>query len=204
MEFTEIVKFFSTYSKHILKAALVAGLAGTILFFAVPVKHIATGSFYIHRNVEGTTGRYFTYEGYYGQQTAQAYTNTVIALLESTDIKKKALENTGLPVNERSLRRVSKQIDVTKEAPQLITLKVKGNSETNAAALFTSISNNMVDTATALNSGGDPALLISPVGDPVVNTAYRSLPVNFLLGVSLGFISATLWYAFKRYLKGQV
>ena len=202
MELKELTQFFKLFGVKILSSGITAGLLGVILYYVLPVRFIATGSFYIHRAVEGTTNRqYFTYEGYYGQQTAQAYTNTVIAILESTDMQKKALEKMDLTVNEQNLRKVSKQIKVVKEAPQLVSVTVKGNTPKNASELFTNISGITIETAKDLNSRGDPALLISPVDEPVVKEIFRNVFINFFAGLVLGVTVSIPGFAFYKYFK---
>ena len=199
-----MLNFFKANALSLLLVSLVFGIAGVGLYYGLPVKYVASGSMYVKRAIEDGKGTYFTYEGYYNQQTAIAYTNTVMGLLESVDIRSKALQDLNMKVNEFSLRKLGKQVKVKKTGNQLITLNVTGASPQYAQALWTALALNTVNTAETLNKDSDRFLTISLVNQaPVVKEAFRNVWLNFFAGVGLGFLSTTMLLGVKTYLKEQ-
>ncbi len=195
MEFKQLVKVFKKNVSNIGIYGLLGALIALILYFW-PSKYHTIGSFYVKRGVD-TSIEFFTYEGYYAQQTALAYTNTVMALFESVDVQSKTLQNTGKNVNENTLQKISKNTKVKKSGPQLITLTVKGNSPEESKIIWNSLAQETTTAITQINSNGDPKLSISMVADePVTKKQFKSLsiylPAGLLLGVALGLLIISL------------
>ena len=189
MEVKDIVTFLKKNYLYILLTGLVFSSLGAVLYYAIPATYNATGSFFIKRDVDNSTGNYFTYEGYYSQQTALSYTNTLTGIFESEDIKSKALINLSTEVNEQSLRKLGQNMKIKKSGPQLITLIVKGNTSQNAKSAWLAVTKATITTADFLNINGDSKLTISQLAeDPVVKMAFRNLYVNILTGFGLGIL----------------
>jgi capsular polysaccharide biosynthesis protein len=190
MELKEIVKNLKKHNKILFLSAVVGILCGYLVYLA-PKPYYATGSFYIKRAVDSTKFKYFTYEGYYAQQTGLSYTNNVLALLESLDIRKEAMENLNLPTDTINLRKYSSMIRVKKSGPQIITLTVKGKTPTQAEGLWNSIANTAISKNEKININGDPLLSISRVSEsPVVRD--QSKPLWLCLVVGFVFIPSFL------------
>lgn len=190
MEVKNIIIFLKKNYLHILLTGLVLSFIGAVLYYIVPATYDATGSFFIKRGVDNnSTGNYFTYEGYYSQQTALSYTNTLTGIFESEDIKSKALINLGIEVNEQSIRKLGRNMRVKKSGPQLITLTVKGSTHQNAQAAWLAITRETITTANFLNTNGDSKLTISQLNEnPVIKMSFRNLYVNVLVGFGLGIL----------------
>lgn len=199
MELFEIITFLKKNLRIIALFSLLGIALGTAIYFMLPQKYQAIGSLYIHRATEKGDGTFFTYEGYYGQQTAQTYTNTVIGLLESTSLKKDALNNLNIPVTDQSIRKLSQQIKVKKSSPQLITLTVKDTTPQKAFELWQFLSAETIETTRRLNQTGDPLMQISVVRDPVIKDEFRSLPLNLLAGLLLGTMTGVFGTALFSY-----
>lgn len=189
MEVKDIVIFLKKNYLHILLTGLILSSVGAVLYYLIPATYDATGSFFIKRNIDSSTGNYFTYEGYYSQQTALSYTNTLTGIFESEDIKSKALIDLGTKVNEQSIRRLGRNMKIKKSGPQLITLTVKGNTSEGAQATWLAITKATITTANFLNTNGDSKLTISQLNEnPVVKMSFRNLYVNLLVGFGLGIL----------------
>ncbi len=186
MELAEIIKILK---KNITTVAVIA-LLGTVigvLVYVIPPRYISTGSFFVTRTVESSQA-YFTYEGYYSQQTAAAYTNTAAALLESVDLRTKALELAKIDPSEKNLRKYAKYIDVKKKAPQLITLTVKEMTKERSSQLWNSLAQTLITSSEGANRLGDQNLKIVKISDnPVVKPEYKSIYVDGLTGLVGGF-----------------
>jgi len=205
MELRDILKTLSKYKNTIVITTIMGALVGLISYYLLPTKYTAVGSFYIKRATESTGIKtYFTYEGYYAQQGALSYTNTVVALLESLDIRNKALQKLNLAVNEESLRKYGKLINVRKMGPQLITLTTEGNIDTEAKTLWNALSDTLLETTAEVNKDGDPKLSISKVAEePVVKTTYKALWLNTLIGAGTMFSLSIFWVSFREYFKTE-
>jgi capsular polysaccharide biosynthesis protein len=201
MELFEALNFINKNKKSILLVTLLFGLIGLGTYFILPKKYLATGSFYIQRSTENSGGKYFTYEGFYGQQTALTYANTFIGFLESENTKKKALQTLGVPATESTLRKLGKQIDVKKSAPQIILLSVKDKEPLGAENLWNFIALDSLTTVKNLNQTGDAALQISQIGSPVVKEQYSNMILNVFAGLGAGFLLGVFGAAFSQYLK---
>ena len=203
MELKEIIRFLLNNTKIVIGFGLFFAFLGAGVYFAPPGRYLAEGSFYVHRQVEIGVEEHFTYEGYYGQQAALSYTNTVIWLFEDASIKKQTLEDLNIPADEKNLRKINKQVRTKKPAPQLVNLTVKGATPVEAEGLWTALSDNTLQTAQTLNAEGDPLLRITAVGDPVVRKIYENILINTALGLILGLIAGTAIAALVQYRKEE-
>lgn len=201
MELKQIYYTLKNY-KLVLLAAFIFGAAAGFAAFNFPRKHIATGSFYINRSVEFGNTRYFTYEGYYGQQNALAYANTVTALLESADLKSKSLQKLNISPNENNLRKLSRSISIKKTGPQLIVLAVKGNDAKSAVDTWNSLASTLLDTNKTINDNGDPFINISKISDsPVIQTEYRPLWLCISMGILFFDTLVIIYISLREYFK---
>jgi len=200
MELKETIKLLIKNRFEITFFVLLGLIVSTVIYM-LPQKYISSGTFYISR-ITGSNSEFFTYEGYYGQQTALSYTNTVAALLENTDLRSKAMKNLGITIDELTLRRVQKLISIKKDGPQLITLTVKGRNYDESRNLWESLSKSLMETTTEINMRGDPNLSITKISaEPVVKLEYRSLWLNLSAGFGLGLALGIVFISFKEYLK---
>jgi capsular polysaccharide biosynthesis protein len=203
MELKELIYFLREKALKITIISAVFGIAAVVLYYTLPINYQATGSFYVQRAVETAENNgFFTYEGYYGQQTALTYASTLIGLFESTDIKKQALEEIGVQPTNENLRRFDRHVRVKRTSPQLITLTTKAKTPQEAESLWRAVSSTALLAANTLTSQGDADLRIDPVSmDPLVKEEYRNLYVNILAGLALGLLFAVTSLALINYLK---
>ncbi len=201
MELKDILKTLKENKKLLLIGITIGILAG-YSFFLLPQKYIASGSFYITRKTEEMSQEFFKYEGYYSQQAALSYTNTIAALFESLDITSKSLEKLNISTNEKNLRKYQKRINVVKAGPQLITLTVKEENFNLAKDFWNTLADTTINESLEMNKNGDTNLNVSKVSkEPVVKEAYKSLPLDIVLGGILGGVFSLLYAAVNEYLK---
>jgi capsular polysaccharide biosynthesis protein len=201
MELNEIVKNLRKHNKILLFAAIV-GILGGYLFYLAPKPYYATGSFYVKRAVDTTKFQYFSYEGYYGQQAGLSYTNTVLALFESLDVRYEALNSINLPTDIDSLKKYSGMIKVKKTGPQIITLTIKGKTLQKAEDLWNSISSTTIEKSKQININGDPLLSISKISEnPVVKIQYKPLWACVVFGFVLTPLFVIFYHSLKGYFK---
>jgi capsular polysaccharide biosynthesis protein len=200
MEIKEIVKKLAKFKVQIVISIILGALLGVATYF-LPPKYISSGSFYIKRSISGEKN-YFTYEGYYGQQTALSYTNSVTALAESLDIKRLVLDKLNIDVNEESLRKLSRMIKIKKTGPQIILITVKADSYTTSENIWNKLSESLLTTTYEINKDGDPNLMVEKVSErPVVKEGYRSIILFGFAGSLISFTIFSFYICFKEYLK---
>ena len=115
MELKKITKTIEK-NKFFLITASFIGLILGIIFYFLPSKYISSGSFYVSKKTDNSL-EFFTYEGYYAQQSAITYADSVVNLAKSVDIKKDVLEKMNQPINEKNLRELNKSIKIKKAGP---------------------------------------------------------------------------------------
>ncbi len=195
-----MVKFFKANIKMLLVFSLLSGGLGAAAYFFLPTKYYASGSIFVKRVIYPYSETHFTYEGYYGQQAAVSYTNSVIGLIESEDIHAQALQKIGISVTEKSLRVVDRKIKTIKSGPQIINLVTKEKSPEKTEELWSAVADSTLETAEALKTGGDPYINVAKVSDrPIVKEGYRNLPLFSFLGIGLGLLFSTSVLSVKNY-----
>jgi capsular polysaccharide biosynthesis protein len=198
MELKDLFKVIKKHKNVLLSFAVLGVILGALVY-SLPTKYISTGSLYIKRAADTSTN-FFTYEGYYSQQTALSYTSTVVGLLESVDIQSKALNKLNIPVDETTLRKYARYIKVKKSSPQIVELTVKGNSVESSKNLWEAVANEAVVVTQQLNANGDNKLDVSKISSqPVVKREYKSLWINIPAGILLALGLGVFIVSLKEY-----
>ena len=201
MELRNLIKKLNAHRLLLLAFFFVGGVLGAT-YFSLPGNYTATGSLFVKRAVDLTRFNYFAYEGYYGQQTALSYTNTLVAMMESIDLRKNSLDRLGIQVNEQSLIKYSRQIKVKKAGPQLITLTVKDRDFVNAQTLWNAVADSTIEISRNVNQTGDPFLNISKISEePVIKPQYKPLWLCLPIGMMFGFVAGVFLVTVKEYFK---
>ncbi len=173
------------------------GLAANYL---LPPWFYASGSLFVKRAVYPYAEDHFTYEGYYGQQAAIEYTNSIISLIESEDVRAATLQKLGADINEKNLRTYDKKIKTTKAGPQVITVTTRGKTREDAEALWKSVTDSTLASVTKISSANDPFIGITKISEkPVLKENYTDPSVFSVTGMLIGFALSTLVLAVKSY-----
>lgn len=200
MEIKDIYKKLTKHKTNLLLSLLTGALLG-IIFYFLPSKYVASGSFFVNRKTSAESD-FFTYEGYYGQQTALSYTNSILSLMESIDIKRMVLESNKMPLNSKNMNVLNRIISVKKTGPQVISLVVKGKTYEEAKRLWNSVSNVTMAATYEINRNGDENLSISPVSpQPLVGLPYKSVYLYGIVGTLASFTVASFFICLKEYFK---
>ena len=201
MELKEIIKILNKKRREIGLFIICGGLLGLAMSF-LPGKFKTEISYFVGRAADKPSTEFFTYEGYYAQQTAQSYTNTAIALLESQDLKRFVLSELGFPVTDINIRKLSRNYRVSKNGPQVITLSVTDYDYAKSLNTFTAISSKFLETGEKISSGTDENISVTSLSnEPVLRQEQRPF-INYLLGGLLtGLAVSLLKIALKEYLR---
>lgn len=184
-----------------LIVCILVGLLAGILFHFLPSNYIASGSFYITRK-EDNSESFFTYEGYYSQQTATTYTNSVVALAESVDVKKQVLEKVDLPIDDQNIRKINKSMSVKKTGPQIINITFKDKDLKKVKTIWQSISDILIETSKEINLNGDGKLTVVKISEePFIKEGYKTLWMTGVAGIIFGCSLGLLIVSLKEYFK---
>ncbi len=200
MELRDILKKIRK-NRGLLAIFISMGLIAGVLFYLLPSNYIASGSFYVTRK-EDNSESFFTYEGYYSQQTATTYTNSVVALAESVDVKKQVLNKLDIPVNTQNIRKINKSVSVKKTGPQIVNITLKDKDLDKAKTLWEGVSEILIDTSKEINLEGDGKLSVVKISEePFIKETYKPLWITSVAGILFGFSLGMLIIGLKEYFK---
>lgn len=184
----------------VLISTLTAGVLGVLAYYFLPLRYYATGSLFVRRSIYPYSEDHFTYEGYYGQQAAMAYANSVIGLIESDDVLAQTLSSLDMEVDQTSLRKYHKKIRTVKSGPQLIELITKEESPQEAEALWQATADSTIAAINNISRVNDPFVGVLKVSEqPVVKEGYRDLVTFSLAGAGAGLVLSLLYITIFTY-----
>jgi capsular polysaccharide biosynthesis protein len=202
MELKKCLTVISRYKIILVISIFVGALFGGI-YYLLPNHFTATGLLYVRRSIDSSMFKYFSYEGFYAQQTAQSYTNTVFALLGSVNIRSAALKKMGIADTEANLFRYGMMIKSKKVGPQIINLTITGKTSKEAGDLWNAVGETITESVKSSNNlGGDPNLSVVKMGDsPVVRIQYKPLWACLPVGSVVLFTFTLLLISAREYFK---
>ncbi len=181
---------------------LIGAIAAAAIAYTTPDAYLATVSIYVQKEAAPPNANYFTYEGYYAQQTAAAYTETALKLLENDEIIKRAAESANLPTDVNSIATLKGNITSKLDAPQLIQIEVTMPKLEQAAGLAEGLSQAVRTRTAEINKTGDASLTIEQINqDPYVVMVRPILWLYATVGAVIGLILAAIAAAFWTYIR---
>lgn len=209
MELFAYFKYLITYWVWLVVGMVAGGVvAGSIAATAADA-YMASVSIYVQKEAAPANANYFTYEGYYAQQTAAAYTETALKLLENDEIIQRAAESADLPTDVGSIAGLKGSVVSKLEAPQLIKIDVTMPSHDQAAGLAEGLSQAVRTRTAEINRTGDASLSIEQVNEEPYVILVRPLiwlyvTVGVIAGLILSALAAAFWtYLRHHYAKGK-
>ncbi len=204
MELIEYLRHLYRYKIWLLVGVIIGGLVGGILANSAKDQYQAATSLYIQRKTEAPNSQYFTYEGFYAQQTAVNFTDTAIKLLMTDEIISEAAKLAGYEKTPQQIGALKGSIVVKKDAPQLITVRITQPSRDQADNLATGLSQAIKQRTIDLNQYGDSSLSIEQVeSTPLVNLVRPSVVIYTVIGAFVGLIFAMMASALWAFIKAQ-
>lgn len=185
------------YVKYIIKywlwlaIGLMAGVAIAVgVAINTPDAYQATVSIFVQKEAAPPNANYFTYEGYYAQQTAASYAETAQQLLKNDEIVKRAAQTANLSTDVKSISTIKKRIITELESPQLIRVDITMPQRDQAFELAEGLSQALKSRTSELNKTGDASLSTEQVNeDPFV---VKVRPLAWLYGVVGGLAGLVL------------
>jgi uncharacterized protein involved in exopolysaccharide biosynthesis len=192
MELIEYLRFLLKYWTWLVVGLAVGAAIGLGYAYTQKDMYRATISLFVQRQPDASSSstQYYTYDGFYAQQTAAAYTDNAIKLLTNDEIVTKAAQRAGLPTNEGSVAGLKSSIVAKKDAPQLIQLSVLLAKHDQAAAFSIGLAESLKARTNELNQEGDKRLAVDPVNTTPFVVLER--PILFLYGLAGGVLGLLL------------
>lgn len=185
----------------ILAAAAAVAVVVGIASVYWPTRYKSELTVYVQRVPEDPPAGDYTYDGFYAQQAAEAYTDTVEGFLQSRDIIRQALAASNLSTDTNMVRAVEKRLEVEKVAPQLINVSLTMETQNKATALIKEIAAVTKERAKTLNQQENEAMVIDLVNpDPLESSVKPWLELNVVVGFLGGLVIATSGVLLKGYL----
>jgi len=198
MELREYLRIIRKNLPLIAGLVVVSGAAAFFFSQNLPPTYTTSLTLYVKRQPTEPSDKYYTFDGYYSQQAAEKFTETVIGFLKSKDILLASAKLADLPTDQKSLEQLSSSIKIRQVAPQLVSLKVTQKDGGIAKKFCTALAQATTERINLLNQTGDKAIsvdLLNP--EPLVEKNEPKVVLNSLVGVLCGLL-AGLTYAFAR------
>lgn len=184
----------------VVPLALVGLVAGSAYSLTQPKAWEASATLYVHRSGAPTPVNVYDYDGYYSQQAAQQYTDTVIGLLKTQDIATRATQLVAEPADTAS--KILQSVQVKKTAPQLISLTVDRPTADEAKKDLVALAQAVDERSSSLNDQAGRTYKVELVtGQPLVGEASNNLMVNSGVGVAGGALLGLLLAFAAEYLR---
>jgi hypothetical protein len=180
---------------RLVTIAVVVGLTGVGLSAALPNRYTANGLLVVTRKADAPATEVFTYEGYYAQQSAEVYTTTFLAILQSPD-------NLALADTTSNPKRLARLIKAKRDGTHAISLAVKGQTAKDAVYLWERVATAASQTHSKLTTPSDPLLAVTKTpGSPVVLATYPEWPAVFGVSFTFSLLGMIATHVLLKYLK---
>lgn len=199
MELKEFIKFLNKHRNLILLTTAVCGLIAVFISVFQPIAYEASTSIYVRREAQLPTDKYYTYDGYYSQQAAKEYTDTVLGLLKTTAIARRAVELSNLAVSANDL---AGYLKTKKVSSQVINVSITRADEGQSRQMLAAVVNAVGERVNVLNQQGDNKFSVGPINtNPLITVVKPYWQIYIPLGILVGFGFGLLIASFREYSK---
>ncbi len=199
----ELREYFTIIKSNFpLLVILATGFGGLAFLVSqqIPPTYTASLTIYVKRQATEPSADYYTFDGYYSQQAAEKFTETVVGFLKSKDILLASAKLADLPTNQESLERLESSIKIKQVAPQLVSLKIEQEDGWTAKKFCTALAQATTERINLLNQTGDKSIsvdLLNP--EPLVEKNEPKVVLNSVVGILVGALLAFLYIFLKEY-----
>ena len=178
-----------------LVISLAAGLAATRL----PPSFEATQSIFVRREIQSPSESFYSYDGYYSQQAAERFTDTVVGFLKNKETVRKAAKNSGFGASTEEASRLASALRIKRVAPQLVTVSFSAGRKERAVSLVDNLTKEVGSLSASLNAKGDKFLVLSPIEPTpfVEDKQFVPLIVALSAFISVFFFSSLILAVFE-------
>lgn len=202
LDLMTITTFLYRYKLRIFLCGLIGTFIGVLVYIFIPAKYVSTGTFYITRPIEDKAE--FSYEGFYSQQTAQAYTDVFVSVLEGKELRSEIITGMGLVNSAGSYYALNRLISIKKTTPSSIRLEVKTQDRDFSVVLWNLIVSKSLEKhrTISLSDKNISVFVLNPV--PITYATYKNVYLNSVLGGVIGLFLGTIFFGFKEYYSSLV
>jgi len=199
----ELQEYLKIIKKSLPLLAVLATIFGGLAFLVsqnLPPTYSASLTIFVKRQATEASPDYYTFDGYYSQQAAEKFTETVVGFLKSKDILLASAKLADLPTDQKTLEQLEGSIKIKQVAPQLVWLKVEQNDGWAAKKFCTALAQATTERINLLNQTGDKAIsvdLLNP--EPLVEKNEPKVVLNTVVGILVGVLLALLFTFLKEY-----
>ena len=149
MEFWQVIRFYKKYLLSLLLLSLVISLAAGLAATRLPPSFEATQSIFVRREIQSPSESFYSYDGYYSQQAAERFTDTVVGFLKNKETVRKAAKNSGFGASTEEASRLASALRIKRVAPQLVTVSFSAGRKERAVSLVDNLTGE-VDVGSVL------------------------------------------------------
>lgn len=201
MELKAYARIIGKSGKFVAAAAVFFAAGLFLLSYYLPPTYTASLTIYVKRRSTEPSGSYYTFDGYYSQQAAEKFTETVVGFLKSKDILYAAAKLALWPTDQRGLERLEGSLKIKETAPQLVNLTVTQGDPDNAKKISVALAQAATERINLLNQTGDKDIsvdLLNP--EPLIKKNQPPLWLNTAVGGLLGGSLALALIFLREYL----
>lgn len=199
MELKVLLKQLKRWLPVIVGLTLLGVVVGWGVASLLPVRYEASLSIYVQKIVEQPSSGEYTFDGYYAQQAAEAYTDTVVGLLESPDVAASALSLSG--INPDTIVSLKRSLVVEKVAPQIVHVTVTQTNQLAASELVLAVTKVATERVQQLDTQTSGYTVAAVNAEPLILVVALPLMLSVLAGGLLGFVLSVGFFAFWIYLR---
>lgn len=155
MEAIELVWFLKKNGSKILSFSLLLALAAALVAWKLPPRFEASQTIFVGRQPQSQSANFYGYDGYYSQQSAEKFADTVVGFLRNKDLVNRALSQSGL------INQSAEPFRIKRLSPQLINLAFVHGEREKARAAVDYLSRLVMEVSQTLNVQGDSYLRLS-------------------------------------------
>ena len=163
MEFWQVIRFYKKYLLPLLLLSLMISLAAGLTAARLPPSFEATQSIFVRREIQSPSESFYSYDGYYSQQAAERFTDTVVGFLKNKDIVRKAAKNSGFGPSPEEASALASTLRIKRVAPQLVTVSFSAGRKERAVSLVDNLTREVGSLSASLNAKGDKFLVLSTI-----------------------------------------
>jgi len=187
MELKEYLSLFKKYSVFILVCLILGTITGTLTTNFLPSGFNLNQTFYLAISQPATQQSY-DYEGFYAQERARNFTDSAVAILESSDFQTEVAQE-------------GQALTVKKLAPQVIRITAIGDNTQSAKNLMRKTTDVFNKKFTDL-AGVENALSLKQIANPQEPSFKRSSrKIYAAAGAVLGIVTAVVVISLKSYFR---
>jgi len=203
MELKQIIKILKEkFSQIVFISSGFVLIAIVLASYSAP-KYEAALELYVNKKPEVSEAGDYNYDGFYAQQVAEKYTDTVVGLFETNQVVRGALSEIEIAdVNPVELNAYKRSLRVEKVAPQIIKVVVSRENKKESEDFVKALAKIGQEKVTELNKSQNQDITLELVDEkPHIELKELSVYLAGFVGLLIGIGLSLIWVALKEYLK---